>query len=189
MSDQVKELQTYVNDMLAVETELHAAFRRQKEQENLKRYGTAHQLVSRTEETIDRHLAALKRCAERVGGESTLKRAVGSVLGAAAGVFDKLRGDAPVSRVLRDDNTALTFACNCYEMLHTTALALRDEATAQMALAHFKDYTPLIVDFSRMMPEVLIEELAQDGRVTFDRSLAQEAVRNTQEAWAQASQQ
>ena len=187
MTDQMKELQGHVNDMLAVETELHAAFRRQKGDAGIKRNAAAHQFVSRTEDTIDDHLAALKRCAERLGGESVLKKAVGGVMGAAAGLYGKVRSDDKVSRVLRDDHAALSFASVCYEMLHTTALAMRDSATADLALSHLKHFTPLIVDLSRMLPEVLVEELSDEGKIPFDRSVAEDAARNTRDAWANAS--
>jgi len=80
MSDQMKLLQGYVNDMLAVETELHEAFRRQKrDNTGLRRFTVAHQIVSRTEDTIDRHLSALRDALKRLGSdESTLKKAVGT---------------------------------------------------------------------------------------------------------------
>jgi hypothetical protein len=187
MGEQMKELQGYVNDMLAVETELHAAFRRQKADAGLKKFPAAHQLVARTEEVIDQHLESLKRCATRLGGESALKQAVGSVLGAAAGLYDKIRGDAKVSRVLRDDNTALTFASVSYQMLHTTALAMRDEATADLALKHMRDLTPIIMDSSQILTEVLVEELSQEGKAPLDRSVVDEANRHTREAWSQGS--
>src|SRR5262245_48657139 len=59
MGQQMKELQSYVNDMLAVETELHASFRRQKTDDRIKKYAAAYQLVARTEDVIDKHLDAL----------------------------------------------------------------------------------------------------------------------------------
>jgi hypothetical protein len=182
----MKELQGYVNDMLAVETELHSAFRRQKNDATVKKFPEAHRLVVRTEEIIDNHLAALKQCAERLGGKSTMKEAVGSVMGAAAGLYSKVRSDDKVSRVLRDDNAALSFATVCYEMLHTTALALHDTATANMALEHFKDYTPLIVDASQILPVVIVEELSREAKVPVDRTVAEEAIRHTREAWSQS---
>jgi hypothetical protein len=189
MSDQMKELQGYVNDMLTVEVELHEALRRQKkDHDGLRNFGTAHQIVARAEDTVDRHLATLRESLKRLGGdESTLKKAVGGILGAAAGVYDKLRADSTVSRLLRDDYTALSFATVCYEMLHTTALAMKDQVTADLALRHLKDYAPLIMALTEAMPEVLVEELANAGTVTADRSVATDAVRNTREAWASAS--
>ena len=60
MTDQMNELQGYVNDMLAVETDLHEVFRRQKSDERVKKFPAAQQYLSRVEEMIDQHLAALR---------------------------------------------------------------------------------------------------------------------------------
>jgi hypothetical protein len=187
-SKQNEMLVGYMNDMLAVERELHAVFRRQKEDGRVKRYPDSAALLSRIEDTIDDHLRALSTGIKRLGGdESVLKKAVGAVLGVAGGLYDKVRMDDKVSRMLRDDYTALNFATVCYEMLHTTALALRDEQTADLALAHLKDYTPLIVGLSDEMPRLLIRELTDEGKVPADSGAAEQAARNTRAAWSGAS--
>ena len=89
------DLHGYVTDMLAVETELHNAFRRQKEDDHVRRYPAAHEVITETEEIIDQHMAALRDCAVSLGGgESPLKKAVGGLLGKMAGLYDKVRSDA-----------------------------------------------------------------------------------------------
>jgi hypothetical protein len=187
-SKQNELLVGYMNDMLAVERELHAVFRRQKEDERVKRYPDTAALLSRIEDTIDHHLESLGRGLEILGGdESMLKKAVGAVLGVAGGLYDKVRPDDKVSRMLRDDNTALTFASVCYQMLHTTALAKKDQATADLALANLKDYTPLVMELADELPRLLVRELADEGKVPADESAAEQAVRNTREAWGEAS--
>lgn len=188
MASDTKALQGYVNDMLAVETEIHGALRRQKNDGRIKSNAMAHQLVSRAEDMIDRHLASLRSCIERLGGsESLMKKAVGGVLGAAAGIYDKVRSDASVSRALRDDYTALSFATVCYEMLHTTALAMRQKDMAELALHHMKDIAPFIVDVTELLPQVVVDELSAQGNGTIDRSVAAEAARNTLQAWNSAA--
>lgn len=188
MASDTKALQGYVNDMLAVETEIHGALRRQKNDERIKSNAVAHQLVSRAEDMIDRHLEGLRTCIERLGGsESLMKKAVGGVLGAAAGVYDKVRTDASVSRALRDDYTALSFATVCYEMLHTTALAMHQQDTAELALHHIKDIAPFIIDVTELLPQVVVDELSAEGNGTIDRTVAPQAARNTLEAWNSAS--
>ncbi len=188
MSEQMDILQGYVNDMLAVENEIHQAFRRQKHSD---KPGEVHpeaaQLIGRIEDTIDRHLVELKRALERLGGsESTLKQAVGIALGAIAGMYDKVR-DETVSRMVRDDLTALNFAAACYQMLHTTALALHDKPLADIALKHLEDFAPLIMDLSQVLPAVVMSELVRDGKVTADASVAEESARNSRNAWTQSS--
>jgi hypothetical protein len=174
--------------MLAVERELHGVFRRQKEDPRVKRYPNSAALLRRIEDTVDDHLRGLGQCLERLGGdESALKKAIGAVLGIAGGLYDRVRTDDKVSRMLRDDYTALNFATICYEMLHTTALALRDQQTADLALAHLKRYTPLIVEVADEMPRLLIHELTDEGKVPADIRAAEQAARNTRDAWSGAS--
>jgi ferritin-like metal-binding protein YciE len=177
-------LQGYVNDMLAVERQLHQALRRHKEHEPLRKFAAAKQLVARIEDTIDRHLVDLEACLRRLGGDdSALKKAVGTFLGFAAGIYDKVRTEDNVSRILRDDHTALNFACVCYQMLHTTALAMKDSQTADLALRNLTDFTALVRDLSDTLPGVLLEELAQQRKIAPDPGIAAEAVRHTREAW------
>ena len=44
------------------------------------------------------------------------------------------------------------------------------------------ELTPLVMELAEVIPHVVLRELAEDGRV-FDAAVAQQAVRNTQEAW------
>lgn len=187
MSEQMEILQSYVNDMLAVEHEIHEAFRRQKHGGKTKVHPEAAQLIARIEDTIDRHIEELDRALQRLGGsESALKKAVGAALGAIAGLYDQVR-DETVSRMVRDDLTALNFAAACYEMLHTTALAMHDQRLADLALRHLKDFAPLIMDLSAVLPSVVVAELARDKHVTVDPSVVKEAVRNTKAAWSEGA--
>lgn len=186
MADERRELNSYLNDMLGVERELHGAFRRHKRDEHVQQYTAAKRVVDEAEDRIDRHIAALEDAVRRYGGESTAKKAVGAVMGAAAGLLDKARDDK-VSRILRDDYTALSFASVCYEMLHTTALAMQDAATADLALRHLRDYTPMVMQIGEVLPGVITDELTREGKVSAAPGAADQAVRNTRSAWSEAS--
>jgi len=177
----------HVQDMLAVETELHEALRRQKNDAHLREVPQAHRLICRIEATIDRHLSALRSAVSRFGEEeSIVKKAVGGVMGAVAGMYANLRSDTSAARALRDDYAALSFATICYEMLHTTALAVGDKETAEMALKHLAEYAPLIMAASEEMPAIVIDELAAEGDVAADPDIAVLAAKNTRGAWASA---
>ena len=183
MSEQMEILQGFVNDMLAVEHEIHNAFSRQKHSETPKRHPEAAQLIARIEDTIDRHIRDLQRELERLGGsESMLKKAVGVAMGAVAGLYDQVR-DETVSRMVRDDLAALNFTVACYQMLHTTALAMHDQRLADLALGNLRDFTPLIMDLSQVLPSVVVQELAEKNTVTVDESVAEEARKSQKEAW------
>ena len=184
MDDMMDTLRGYVNDMLAVERDIHAAFRRHKEDRGAKTYPEAARVLQQIEDRVDVHVASLQRCLERLGdGESTLKAAVGAVLGAVAGVYGKLRDDR-VSRMLRDDYTAICFACVCYEMLHTTALALGHDEVAKLALEHLRDYAPGVMALGEVVPKVVTKELEREGKLRGGgESVAHRAAENTREAW------
>jgi ferritin-like metal-binding protein YciE len=180
-----KLLRDHVRDMLAIENEMHAAFRRQEKDGRLRADDGAQRLVSRVEDTIDRHLEALRGCLEEVGGkESALKKALGSMLGAAAGIYDGMRRDDPISRNLRDDYIALSTASVCYEMLHATALAAGKEQIADLALRHLQDYAQLVMSVGELLPHALVKELSREGKLPDNREAAARAVENTRKAWA-----
>src|SRR5689334_5598633 len=99
MDEKIDTLRGYVNDMLAVERDLHQAFRRHKDDTTMKTYPQAAAALQQIEDRIDVHVASHERQLQRLGtGESQVKAAVGAVLGAVAGVYSKIRDDR-VSRI------------------------------------------------------------------------------------------
>jgi hypothetical protein len=189
MDDKMDTLRGYVNDMLAVERDIHSAFRRHKEDRGVRTFPETRAVLQQIEDRIDVHVANLERALERLGeGESTLKAAVGAVLGAVAGVYGKLRDDR-VSRMLRDDYTALCFACVCYEMLHTTALALGHGELAELALGHLRDYTPAVMAIGELIPDVVTDELTREGKMSSNGGVARLAADNARDAWRSSDAQ
>ncbi len=175
-------LRQYVSDMQATEKHIHEAISHQVEDESVKQQPTASQLISRLHQTLHSHISTLEEQSKRLdGSRSSIKDAITSTLGVMAGLYDKVR-TKQVSRMLRDDYTALSLAAISYTMLHTTALALNDQHTAGIALRHLKDFTPLITEISRIMPQVVARELTEDFP-NLNVSSATESMRSTQEAW------
>ena len=182
MSDREKNLQTYVSDMLAVESHTFEAVERQVDNDDVKKQGDASQLINRIYHVLKQNTEALEQRLEALGGsQSALKAAAASVAGAVAGVYDQVRTET-VSRMLRDDYTALSLISISYTMLHTTALALQDALTADLALQNLKRITPLVMEISKAMPAVVARDVKEDVP-TANTSVAQQAVINTQEAW------
>ena len=181
-------LSGYVNDMLAVEREIHQAVSRQKHDERVKRFPAVSLLIDSIEETIDTHIERVADALARLGAsESALKKAVGTVLGIVGGIYDKVRQDDKVSRLVRDDYAALSFAVVCYQMLHTTALALGDQRVADMALRHLENYAAAIMRIGEVIPSLVIQELSTEGRIPADQKIAEEAGRYVRDAWQHAS--
>ena len=181
MNEHDKHLQAYVNDMYAVEKHTLEAVERQLENKDVQKKHEAHQLIQRIQSTLQQHTDGLDQRLNSLGGRSTFKSAVASVTGAVAGVYGQVRTET-VSSMLRDDYVALSMVAVAYTMLHTTALALRDQMTANMALQNLKHVTPLITDISKVIP-ILVAQDVHDDVETADVSVAQQAIRNTQEAW------
>jgi ferritin-like metal-binding protein YciE len=182
--DRVDILQQYVSDMLALERHIHEAVSRQKHDATVQKHPQASSLINRIEETLDEHIEHLEQHIELLGGEVTkpIKDAVSAVAGVAAGLYDKVRSEQ-ISKMLRDDYTALGLAAISYTMLHTTGLAMGDPRTADIALRHLTHWTPLITEISEVIPSVVTKELADNG-ATVSPTITQEAVRNTQHAWS-----
>lgn len=184
MSDRNEVLQKYVADMLSLEKHIHEAVRRQRDDQEVATHPQTHSLISRIESTLDEHIEHLERHLKSIGGNaaSPVQDAVAAVAGAAAGIYDKVR-DEKVSKMLRDDYTALGLAAISYTTLHTTGLAVASAPTADLALRHLQHWTPLIVEISEVIPLVVAKELAEDlDQVS--PSIGQQAVRNTQSAWS-----
>jgi len=108
------------------------------------------------------------------------------VLGAIAGVYDKVRKDT-ASRALRDDYTALSLASVSYGMLHTTALGLSQGTVAELAKNNMEEINSLIMELGLAMPRVVLKELSFEG-YSVDTGAADLAVKNLEETWRSSSQ-
>ena len=181
----------YVTDMAAVEKHIFEAVERQVGSETTQKYPEALAALQGVKGTLSRHVSALEayNATDEGGGlKETLKDAVTGTLGVAAGIYDKLRQTDKVSRMVRDTYTALGLASISYHMLYTTALGLKEERLAQLALSHLKDLAPHVVELSKTVCLVVAHELADEDKLV-DVAVGQEAVRKTHAAWTQMSSQ
>jgi ferritin-like metal-binding protein YciE len=185
MKDPNAVLDTYLSDMHAVEDHILKAVNRQLDDDDLKKYPDATRVVSKLQSTLKQHCTALEAKIEgRDGGglQKAVKEAVGGALGFVAGLYDRVRDDE-VSRMIRDDYTATSLAAVSYHMLYTTALGLKNQDVASLAMRHLKELTPILVDLSKVVCHVVAQELADENKV-FDGTVGPQAVRDTQEAWS-----
>lgn len=188
MKDNREALRPYVADMAAVEKHILEAVERQREDDGIKEFPEAAQLIGRIESVLKNHVQELERHAESFGGggaATAVKEAVTGALGFVAGLYDKVRKDK-ASRALRDDYTALSLASVSYVMLHTTALGLSQGTTAEIALSNLRELNQILVDLSQAIPRVVLKELSLEG-YPVETGLAERAVQNTQEAWSRSS--
>ncbi|MGI8906191.1 MAG: hypothetical protein ACR2IE_06845 [Candidatus Sumerlaeaceae bacterium] len=189
MQPQTREdlIQKYVSDMHAVAKHVLEAFERQQQDADVQKFLEASQLINKVVSTMRSQHNRLDEHSKTVGAEphTMPKEAISAALGVAAGLYDKIRSHA-VSKMLRDDYVALTMCCVSYEMLHTTGLAVSDQTTADLALSHLKDLTPLVMQIGQAIPAVVTRELMESG-MSSDSTVAETAARNNQEAWRVSS--
>jgi hypothetical protein len=184
MKDAKDVLREYVGDMLAVEKHTLDSIERQVNDERVKEYWEAYELILKIETTLNEHTQALERYLSSIdkGVGSLLKKAATSATGVVAGIYSRLRPEDPVSRDLRDNYTSLSLAAISYTMLYTTAHALNESKVSNLALKHLNEITPLITEISRVMPNVVAQELSKEKKLDHP-SIAKEAVDATQKAW------
>jgi len=176
-------LEMYVNDMHAVEQHILEAVERQLESEDTAKYPEAKQLITKMQSTLKNHIQSLEQYQAANGGqdESLFKNAVAKVAGFAAGLYDQIRADK-VSRMLRDDYTALCLASVSYHMLMTTALSWKDQKLADLCDRNLNDLTSIIVKTGRIICNVVAEELNDNDKAPTTNG-ATEAIRRTSDAW------
>jgi hypothetical protein len=182
-NDDRHTIATYVGDMLALERHIRGPLDRQINDDETARFPDAASITVRIRSLVEDHERALDAQLEALGGDgaSGVKSAWSQVLSVGAAAIGGSR-KSKVSKSLRDDYTALGLATISYTMLHTTALGLGDDLTAALAKRHLDDYAPIVMEISRAIPGVVLQELRDDGedvRVT----AAELAERNTQASW------
>jgi Domain of unknown function (DUF892) len=162
-------IKTYVGDMFSLESHLEEAMDRQlnqfqdhpKANAAIRRF---HTMVRTQRDTMKAHLDTLG------GNGGSLKSAVASAFGVAAGVVDKVRPEA-MSKMLRDDYAAFNLTAISYHMLYGTALMLGFQDTAQLAERHHRAYTDAIQDINQIILSVVALELKKDGHVIDERAM------------------
>jgi hypothetical protein len=185
MKNQQEDLRPYVADMSAVVKHIEEAVARQKDDDDFKKIPQALDLVSRLDLVLLSQGKALENHLDKFPGggvAGAVKSTVTSALGLFAGLYDKVRSET-ASRGLRDDYTALSLAAVSYTMLYTSALALNESSTADLALRGLKELTPFIMQINEVIPQAVVSELKADGK-TFDASVLQRVQRETQAAWS-----
>lgn len=178
-------IKTYVGDMYALEAHIESAIDGQIEK--VKDHPKAYAAVRRFHTMTKTQRDAVKAHLDSLGGGTggTLKSAVSSVTGAAAGLIDKVRPEA-VSKVLRDDYTAFNLAAISYHMLYGTALMLKHPQTAALAERHHRAYTDAVQDINQIILDVVAWELKKDNHV-IDEKVMDSATETMNEDWRATS--
>lgn len=184
MSERIDTIQKHTADQLALQKHILEALSHQRDSTKLKKMPEANELVIKIGRTLERHAQELEEMASTYdASQSMLKKLVSQAFGNVAGLYDQVR-DQQVSRMLRDNYTALSLASMGYTAYHAFGLAVNEDRIADLSLRHLKDLTPLLVEISKRLPSVVVDETKNDHDFPVDVNAAAQAVDNTQEAWA-----
>lgn len=174
-------LRKYTEDLHALENHFLKAVKKQKSSSKVKDEDVI-DLLHEMDKIVSGHVKSLGRHVERLGGEfkADLKTKIASFTGSIAGLIEGAQQDT-VSKMIRDDYTAMSMIAIGYTMLHTHALAEEDQILAEMTQNHLTDCTALVTEISKIAPLVVSRDVIHDKDRAED--IGRKAVENTQHAW------
>lgn len=184
MTKEQESLQGHVSDMKAATEHILEAVKRQNADSRVSQSTPTHALLQRIETSLQMQIQQLTTQLERYGPSSPnpMKEAFAQITGAMAGLYDKVRPQT-ISRMLRDDYTALSLATVSNTMLHTTALVLNDPQCAHVALLNTQQLAGFIVELGQaVLPEVE-SDLAREG-LNVQEGASHMALGNVRRAWS-----
>ena len=176
-----EKLTTYMNDLLNFNKHFLSVVRSQKTSDilnNTKAVNLLHNIDIALTTQIN-ELEKFDNLIEESRFEFFKEKAA-TLFGTIAGNIDSLRKD-PVSKILRDDYTALSMLSSGYTMLYTAALVNDNTELASFAQNSLERVAQLIADINQIIPFVVAEELAVSD--TDINAIAEKALKETQKAW------
>jgi hypothetical protein len=172
-----------VNDVLALERLIKEAVASQSKDEKVRADVETSALVNAIASSTEMRLNDLNELSVALGsGTHAVKETVTAVAGVFAGLYDMVRKH-PVSRLLRDDYTALALASTAYSMLYTTGIALNHDEVAAVAKRGMAKVAPLVLQVSQLIPAIVVAELAEDHPEVNHEAIV-DARRAIERAWS-----
>ena len=177
-----EKLTTYTNDLLNFNKHFLSVIRSQKTSDTLNNT-KAVDLLHNIDIALTTQINELENFDDLIEESrfEFFKEKAATLFGSLAGNIDSLRKD-PVSKILRDDYTALSMLSSGYTMLYTAALVEENESLANFAKSSLQRVAQLIADTNQTIPFVVTEELA--GTNTDVNAIAEKALEETQKAWS-----
>lgn len=174
-------LKTYTSDLLALETHFLNAVKKQKSSESVKDEIVI-DLLHELDKTISKNTSELETYLDSFEDKTLddIKSKLASFAGSVAGLIDNARSDT-VSKIVRDNYTALSMITVGYTMLHTLALSNDDESLAEISEKHLKECTNMVTEISKVVPLAVANEVIDDKDKA--EEIGQRALHNTQQAW------
>ena len=157
-----KTIADWLGDMVSLESHIEEALDRQLSLASDS--PTAGPAVQRFHDMVRDNREALKARQAEIGSTAgnPVTKVGSTILGKAAGLIDKVRAES-LSKALRDDYTAFNLAAIGHTMLHTTATALGDSATAKLAEKCLTGHAAAVQEINHIIQDVVLEELRKDN--------------------------
>lgn len=170
-----------ISEQIALEE--HLSFILEDQIENLSKldYSDARSTLVNIKEKLDTHYVSLNKLLNEVESNSEVKSLTKNGVNHSKS-FEKDQFHSKISRMLRDDYTALNQITICNSYLHTTGLALNSSDVASIALSHLQDLAPLVVRIGELVPNIITKELKLEYP-DCDQTIAEIALKNIKEAW------
>lgn len=180
-------LRQYVNDMIALETDIAKAIRGQLEDERVIIRGKLASILGEIVGASEIRAERLKKISAEEGGSlgAAIKEGVTATTGVLAGLYGRLR-EHPVSRMVRDDIVAQTTASTAYGMLLTLALSAGHTECAVIAEEGLNSTSPSVTKLTYELPSIVEAELAEDEPPVC-AGAAKIALKAIQAAWSQGA--
>jgi hypothetical protein len=182
-----QQIADWVGDIVALESHVEEAMDRQLKLKADNPALTA--AIKRFHDTVRDSKQRAVKYQEQYGSEpgNPIIKAGTNILGKAAGLIDMVRQDS-ISKALRDDYTAYNLVAMAYTMLHTTSMALEENATKAFAEQGLRTYARLVQDVNQVMPEAVLHDLKQNSDYTVqDATIVAECRRTVDSIWKQTS--
>lgn len=171
--------------MLAVEAHILAALQKQRTAEAISNYPYIASLLERTENTLQRQVDELEAANASYDNKPTAeaKQTITQLFGAVAGFYNKFR-EHTLSRMLRDNYTALSLAAISNTMMHAYAVSVQEYGIADMAKRHIDELSNLIADIRKAIPEVVIGEVDDTTDFPVNKRSIGRATVSSEQAWS-----
>lgn len=168
-----------LSEQIALEEHLCALLREQITEMDPIDFADARELLRTTSEVLERHFTPLNQLLDTLEDAAEGESATNETSAAAA---NREQQNIRISRMLRDDYSALNLITISNSLLHSTALTVAASDIATVALQHLEHLTPLVVKIGNLVPSVVARELRAE-QIAVDASAAETAQRNIHDAW------
>lgn len=177
----------WVGDAVAIEAHIEEALDKQKKEYSS--VAAVNQAIHHFHDSTKANRDRLRDYQEKIGktGGKGVVEAGASVLGKAAGVVDRLRKDT-LTKSLRDDYTAFNLAAISYTLLYTTALAVGDGETADLAAENLKVHAANVQRINHIISDVTVSEINGDGYPVKNNDAAAMTKKVVDAAWKETDQ-